>query len=73
MALRYTDPETLEVREPTQADLDQLMAIRVAYGRIQARFADDRLMLVEECRIIRSRAGRPNDMAMANEPVTGDV
>ena len=73
MALRYTDPETLEVREPTQADLDQLMAIRVAYGRIQARFAEDRALLIQQCQDIRSRAGRPNDMAMANEPVTGDV
>lgn len=73
MPLKYFDPETFETREPTQADIDQLQAIRVAYGRIQSRFAEDRSLLLQECALIRSRAGLPNDFAVANERPTGDL
>lgn len=75
MALRYFDVETAEYRDCQQADLDQLMAIRTAYGRIQSRFAEDRATLVETMRAIRSKAGQPNEVRRvfdATNPVEGD-
>lgn len=62
MALRYYDVTTDAYRDMTQADADELMAIRTAYGRIQARFLADCGALLEELKAIRSRAGMPNDL-----------
>lgn len=71
MALRYYDVTTDAYRDMTQADADELMAIRTAYGRIQARFSEDRGMLLEELRTIRSRAGMPNDLMVGNKEASG--
>jgi len=80
MGLRYWDVERAEFREPTQLDLDELMAIRTAYARILARFHEDRALLLEEVKGIRSRAGMPNDLmvdgqrpAQAREGQTDDA
>ncbi len=62
MALTVWDVERAETREATQNDLDELMAVRSAYGRIQATFAQDRAQLLEDIKAIRSRAGMPNDL-----------
>lgn len=70
MALRIFDPTTMEYRECTQLDLDELQAIRAAYGRILARFQEDRANLIEEIKGIRSKAGMPNDLMV--DP-TGDA
>jgi hypothetical protein len=62
MPLRIFDIEAGDYRDATQADLDELQAIRTAYGRIQSRFAEDRAVLVAELKAIRSRAGLPNEV-----------
>lgn len=62
MALMLWDPTTMLLRPATQADLDELQATRAAYGRLLARFQEDRAMLVEEIKAIRSRVGMPNDL-----------
>lgn len=61
MPLRIFDTQTCDYRDATQMDIDELMAIRVAYGRIQGRFTEDRAVLLTELRRIRSEAGKPND------------
>ena len=61
MTLRIWDTESALYRDATQADLDELQAIRVAYGRIQARFSEDRAVLVAELTRIRSKAGMANE------------
>lgn len=73
MALRIFDTETADYRDCTQTDIDELMAVRVAYGRLQTRYQEDRAVLLEEIRTIRSRAGKPNDFAVESDPVTGDL
>lgn len=73
MALRIWDTASAEYRDVTQADIDELQEIAAAYGRIQTRFTEDRAMLVKTIMAVRSRAGVPNDMAVATEPVTGDL
>lgn len=67
MGLRYWDVERAEFREPTQQDIDELCAVRTAYARILARFHEDRALLIEEVKGIRSRAGMPNDL-MVDHP-----
>lgn len=71
MALRIFDTETMDYREATQVDIDILEATRAAYGRIQGRFAEDRAILLEELRTIRSKAGMP--FAVPGERPTGDI
>lgn len=61
MALRIFDTATSNYRDATQADIDELQAIRTAYGRLQARYGEDRALLVAEIAGIRSRAGMAND------------
>lgn len=62
MALTVWDTTTLEKREATQLDIDELEAVRKRYGLILARFQQDRAELMEEIKGIRSRAGMPNDL-----------
>jgi hypothetical protein len=74
MALRYYDINTNDYRDCTQADLDELLEIRKAYGRIQARFQEDRAQLLVDLKAIRSRAGMPNDLMVdAPLPVSDDA
>lgn len=68
MPLRFWDVERADYREPTQQDIDELIAIRTAYSRILARFQEDRARLIEDIKGIRSRAGMPNDLHLDARP-----
>lgn len=56
MTLRYFDPQTGETRDLTQADLDELLAVRASHGRIMTFLADERARLLNEIGDARSRA-----------------
>lgn len=74
MPLRVWDTSTLEYRDATQLDIDELELTAAAYARIQSRFTEDRAQLVNSIATARSKAGKPNDFAVDNpERVTGDL
>lgn len=62
MALRIFDPTTMDYREANQVDIEELCLVRAAYGRIMARFQEDRAQLLAEIKGLRSRSGMPNDL-----------
>jgi hypothetical protein len=70
MALMVWDATTLERRAATQLDIDELELVRTAYARILARFHEDRAILIEEVKGIRSRAGMPNDLMVDARPAS---
>lgn len=62
MPVMTWDTTTMERRVATQQDVDELELVRTAYARILARFQEDRQMLIEDVKKLRSRAGMPNDL-----------
>lgn len=62
MPITIWDTTTMERRPATQLDIDELELIRSAYARILARFQEDRGLLIEDVKKLRSRAGMPNDL-----------
>lgn len=64
MALRIFDIQTGDYRDASQLDIDELCVIRAAYSRIQQRFTEDRALLIEETKVLRSRAGAPNEWSI---------
>lgn len=72
MALTLFDPSTMEKREATQLDIDELCEIRAEYGRFLALFQQSRANLIENVKAIRSRAGMPNDLMVDPKSETGE-
>lgn len=62
MAVMVWDTTRMERRVATQHDIDELELIRSAYARILARFQEDRGLLLEDIKKLRSKAGMPNDL-----------
>lgn len=62
MGVMVWDTTRMERRVATQQDIDELELIRSAYARILARFQEDRGMLLEDIKKLRSKAGMPNDL-----------
>ena len=72
MALTLFDPATLERRDATQLDVDELCEVRAEYGRFLALFQQSRANLIEKVKALRSQHGMPNDLMVdpprAKEP-----
>lgn len=54
MTVMVWDTTRMERRAATQQDIDELELIRSAYARILARFQEDRGLLLEDIKKLRS-------------------
>lgn len=56
MALRLYDIAAGETRDLTQADLDELLALRASHGRIMSFLMEERARLMNEITDARAKA-----------------
>lgn len=58
MALQFYSVTDGETRDITQADVDELLAIRASHGRVMSFLADERVRVLNEVRDVRAKAAR---------------
>lgn len=73
MGLRMYDVSIDDYRDVTQVDIDKYQAVANAYGRLRIAVDTIHAELQAESVKIASRAGKPNDMMVDNDRVTGDL
>ena len=55
MALTLYDITSGETRDLTQADLDELLAVRASHGRLMSFLSDERTRLLTEIQAVRTK------------------